>query len=359
MNVISQDGWDKSISRQSQVHIHKMSISNVTKAPLKHVAEGEMSESSMTIDEQSHPCHSKPSVSHSVGIACKRSFEPESSMAIVSTSDELSLTPVKKARRCSTKNGDALEYVTIDSVHGHTMDLTKKLGMVAYMVQMSSESMNNEGLNKKMNFVLVDATGVIQVTAWGEELCEHLRSLIPLENPEEDMLIKMKIHGFKIRDYSVLSTPPQQSLSLSPKNCTVELSTEIGTGIPRFPMRNSMYITDFEDLGKTVVPFVTNIRGIVHTITSNGTTQSGIDTIGFKLQDLRGNLIRLVAMGRYAEPQAVILYQEVVIFFVKALKPKGSDQNPSMWIYNDAFVSVVSDASSPKKVRQEIQLKVM
>ena len=151
--------------------------------------------------------------------------------------------------------------------------------------------------------------------------------------------------------------PPFLCVTLPAKKCTVELKDRSCTPPPQFPMQGKMYVQDFTELSKVSLPFAANLRGIVHSIISTGTTQSGAETIGFKLQDERGNLVRLVSMGRYTESSALTVGHEVAIFFGKAQKAKVKGQEACIWIYNDSFVYVLAEARPVLNVRQEIALK--
>ena len=109
----------------------------------------------------------------------------------------------------------------------------------------------------------------------GENLCKHVRSEMPSSGVEDEHAVEMHILGCKVRDSSLMSLPLQQSLTVAGKNCTVEIHKKPRTEILQFPLRPSSFLTDFEDLSKIIIPFATNIRGIVHTITGTGTTHNG------------------------------------------------------------------------------------
>ena len=65
-------------------------------------------------------------------------------------------------------------------------------------------------------------------------------------------------------------------------------------------------------------------------ITGNGTIQSAYDTLAFLLQDARGNILHVVAMGRHAEdPSMSTPGHEVALFFWQGTEVE--DAEPSFY----------------------------
>ena len=279
---------------------------------------------------------------------------PSVTIGTTSTEAKKPSTPLRTTRR--VKNDDATEdeCVTIEDIHTKKANLGKKLTLLAYIVQWPDEEAED---TTKVNVVLADDTGFIQATAWGEKMCSDLRSVMPSQDVGDDMIVGIKLVGFKVRECGMTCVPPFLCVTLPAKKCTVELKDRSCTPPPQFPMQGKMYVQDFTELSKVSLPFAANLRGIVHSITSTGTTQSGAETIGFKLQDERGNVVRLVSMGRYTESSALTVGHEVAIFFGKAQKAKVNGQEACIWIYNDSFVYVLAEARPVLNVRQEIALK--
>ena len=90
----------------------------------------------------------------------------------------------------------------------------------------------------------------------------------------------------------------------------MELHDAADPAQPSFPLHANMYVHDFEELRHIPVPFVTNLRGIVHGILSTGTTQSGEGMMTVKIQDQRGNLLKSTAMGRATRTRQ-LLYRDM------------------------------------------------
>lgn len=116
-----------------------------------------------------------------------------------------------------------------------------------------------------------------------------------------------------------------------------------------------MHVIHFEELAKVRLTFIVNLRDIVHTITSSGTTQSGEGTLG--LQDERGKFLRVVAMGRHAEgPSLFTPGHEVTLFFGKAQKSTTQNQASTIWFYPDLSVYVIAEGRTLVKVKKETVL---
>ena len=75
------------------------------------------------------------------------------------------------------------------------------------------------------------------------------------------------------------------------------------------------------------------------------------------VQRKEGDLIKVLALGRYADSPAMDKGTETVIYFAKAQKSKKVDQASALWIYSDSYVHVIRAGASLLPCRREIVLQ--
>ncbi len=70
-------------------------------------------------------------------------------------------------------------------------------------------------------------------------------------------------------------------------------------------------------------------------------------------------MVKLVALGRYAEDDSLQRGHDVVVYFARAQKPKDVEKAwaHTLWIFSDAYVHVVATKQAKRAVTKEIVLK--
>jgi len=167
------------------------------------------------------------------------------------------------------------------------------------------------------------------------------------------------IHGAKVRlqpGYPL----PQVRLQLSEMGSMVELKIRDEDIEPDATDVNSkFYATSFEGLAQQQAPLVLNLRGVVQTIVSAGETAIGKPILSFLLQDTRGDVMKVVACGTWAESGEILVGNELLLFFVKSLPPQKSASSVASnevtnWLYDDGFMHIVRTEVEPKNVGKTI-----
>ena len=70
-----------------------------------------------------------------------------------------------------------------------------------------------------------------------------------------------------------------------------------------------------------------------------------------------GDLMKVLALGRYADFPSMEKGSEIVVFFAKAQKSKKADQASVLWIYSDSYVHVLRGGTNLLPCRREVLLQ--
>eukprot|EP00959_Pyramimonas_sp_CCMP1952_P284712 5952023-Pyramimonas_sp.AAC.1 len=109
-----------------------------------------------------------------------------------------------------------------------------------------------------------------------------------------------------------------------------------------------MYVTNFDELAKMEAPFGACLRGVVHAALSTGHSRSGEDTKSVNIQDERGAVVKIVAMGKYPEDNSLATGNDVAIYFLKAQKSNDKLASTTLWAFGDAFARVMAEGKAPR-----------
>ena len=122
-------------------------------------------------------------------------------------------------------------------------------------------------------------------------------------------------------------------------------------------MHPTAYKSVFAEFGKRALPFVSNFRGVIFEISGTGSTENGASILSVKVQDKEGDVMKVLALGRYADDGVLREGAEVIAYFAKAQKARKAGQAPVMWLFSDAYVQSVSTDSVTLPIRREIVLQ--
>ena len=75
-----------------------------------------------------------------------------------------------------------------------------------------------------MVLTLVDDTGVVQASAFGEHICAQLHSLVPCVDTGAARPVELSVEGFKIRGPSITTAPASLSSASNGNDVSVTMS---------------------------------------------------------------------------------------------------------------------------------------
>ena len=116
----------------------------------------------------------------------------------------------------------------------------------------------------------------------------------------------------------------------------LRISTQDSMINPSLTVPTSLYISEFTRLSQPA-PFSTNLLGVVTSVESETISQSGNPMRTFMVQDAYGKSLRCVALGRHVDNPALVIGNEIVLFFSTALAGLGGNAG-QMWLYDDCHI---------------------
>ena len=155
----------------------------------------------------------------------------------------------------------------------------------------------------------------------------------------------------------MLGSPHQVLRSVHQVLIKKHLALEQHFGRYVVPDDDTSYTTLFEEIGRQTVPFITNFRGVVYEITGTTTNTNGDKILAFTIQDVKGDVMKVYALGRYAEVPVIQESNDIIVYFASAKDRSRANPSATFWIYSDAYVHVFATQKVLRSVRQEITLK--
>ena len=119
-------------------------------------------------------------------------------------------------------------------------------------------------------------------------------------------------------------------------------------------LKAGMATERFGTLRDKPMPYTVNIRGVVRAMDNKSQSSSGQALNEIELQDTRGAVTRLMALGDVAEEFQV--GDEVVVWFAVAQKSRGTNTAGAIWVYNDAYVMTLRNNVATRPVAEQINL---
>ena len=112
--------------------------------------------------------------------------------------------------------------------------------------------------------------------------------MMPTDDADDVPPVAINLEGYRVRDPGVVALPKYHCLTGSTK--TSFMPGALNQAFTEFPLHDHMYIKKFEELTTIAPPSACNVRGVIHSIVSTGTTAKGQGTLAVKIQDARGNV---------------------------------------------------------------------
>ena len=188
-----------------------------------------------------------------------------------------------------------------------------------------------------VTLLLADHTGAIHCDLWrrvAEEkikLCQEC-----LDNSEEPVLVRIE-RFVVVAERRSFECPMQRLHSVESTTLTrLDISTQDSVINSSLTVPTSLYISNFTCLSQPA-PFCTNLFGVVTSVEIETISQSDNPMRAFMLQDASGKSLRCVALARHVDNQALVIGNEVVLFFSTALAGLGGNAG-QMWVYDDCHI---------------------
>ena len=300
----------------------------------------------------------------------------------------------RRVKRRVSGSGET-SFVTCEQIRSGQIDLSQKLCLRACIMQWPDSQADSA--KKGFNIIVGDETGIVQATAWGaakEEMQKHE----PGEEHEDfEQGCWISVEGFKVHQ-TVNAMPGMKTIAFT-QGVTISI-VDAPSEPFHFCPPASAYQSRFADLGKQPLPFVANFAGVIFELTGTACTEQGQNILSFKIQDKEfvlsiytitfvrglsnvlhfvghfhdlsllyslvvytfvlykdGDLMKVLALGRYADFPSMEKGSEIVVFFAKAQKSKKADQASVLWIYSDSYVHVLRGGTNLLPCRREVLLQ--
>ena len=279
--------------------------------------------------------------------------ESNSSSAVESRAQTRVIT-VDSGRRLRRRTATSAETTFVSCLDLNTgkVDLSQKLGLCVCVLQWPYG--NDENTKKGLNVIFADQTGIMQGTAWGTAKVELVQHQGDDEADGEAEERWMSVEGFKVTE-SGTTFPGMKSLSLT-QGCTIT-RIEQPNGAFVFPVSPTAYKVSFGDFSTKTLPFTTSFRGVICDLSGTSATEQGQNILSFKVQDQEADVMKVLAIGRYADEDFMKVGVDIVVYFAKAQKSKKAGQASVMWLFSDAYVHVAAEGARVAPCRREICLQ--
>lgn len=304
--------------------------------------------------------HAIPDTAHAVGMAGV--LNAVQTPAFVLPLDSTPMVFVGSAQLMEETNpGSRVMY------EGWLIDSDEEPRPVAKTVS-SPRKRNAPESNVVLDLLLVDLTGPMAVTLWGDSVEKFLqlrlalarmgasgaKSLLKLEVLRVKDVTKNAFHGEVLTPMKVLHSMvgipnrPGTEITLSPD----PTSPFTKTAIFRAPLPPLCIVNFAAYQSKMVPPFRATLRGVVADLKAVEATEQGNPKRCFALVDDMGFWVTCHAIGRNAQSPALVDTNDVVIFYASARKGLGSSVG-AMYLFKDALVVAMGKKSVQKRVQIE------
>ena len=228
-------------------------------------------------------------------------------------------------------------------------------------VQVNTRDKSGKEWVPLLSTLLIDNTGVIELTAWRNEATRIQATLQEnfgvFEDHEEEDYNLVEISHFEIRDAG------SKCIGNIKKLCTISstLVKRIETGsMPSvqdsmLPPSDAGFVKEFAALEHEEPDYMVNLIGIISSCGGETPTVNGSSMRSFQLVDPSGCFIACTAMGHLASSEFIQERSKVMIYFASAKRGLG-DRKGCFWLYSNAHIVRIGEAQ-PARNRKEIILR--
>ena len=277
------------------------------------------------------------------------------------TQSGVDISPMRQRRRRSSGHVSPMSepvgdrWASISEMH----ESRSTLGTVQFEAHVISYESEHRMVNGTPVYscIVVDKTGVMQLAAWRGAAAE-LRNRI---GNSDGTPVLLHFRGCKLKDTPKPPFGAMMHTVVANESSTFEVIGQptresvgefVTSGLGR--LKAGMVTERFGGLREKPMPYIVNIRGVVRAMDSKAQSASGQTLSEIELQDARGTVTRLMALGDVVDDFQV--GDEVVVWFAVAQKSRGTSTAGAIWVYNDAFVMQLRSNVAAKTVTEQINL---
>lgn len=246
---------------------------------------------------------------------------------------------------------------------------------VDFLSQSPRKRKNSDDRNQAVDFILVDKTGPVCVSAWGahaEQVCAIWREGIEAQSRGMKKPIVLELCYFRVQNLpknawnGELLTRIRFLVSIESCGAHRGTRTEV-VAYPTAPGLTAMAfvvpsyqccVGSFQSFrNKLRAPFRASFKGVIMDVGAMEVSQGGNKKRSFDLVDQQGLFITCCAMKHNAESVALKEVQEVILYFGTGRGPKGSAPG-TVHVMKDSLIIAVGKprpVAPQKKDRVDIQ----
>ena len=296
----------------------------------------------------------------------------ERGKAVSSTAAELFVSPKKRVRTNSTRSDQsATLFLDIGTIHKTDASQSDAYALECFVlfapaevswVQVAARGSSGSEQAAVLNVLLADRTGPIILDLWREDAHTFLRDLDEWISAGTDCPM-VCVRNFRISRGEALRkdaicVPPMRKISGGDRT-----KLSLLTAPTQSSLSNAQTSLSYDLFAKSLVdvdvplPAVVNVAGFVGEVVSEGHAGSGVPMKTWKLQDLSGRFLEVVAHGRHADNAVMETGNQVALYFAIALEGRRGAE-AKFWLFDTSHVvKLHGERRALPPARSRVQLR--